>query len=74
MLVFSIPSVAPSGERRPLEMNYAFPNTLSRAVSEYIWIRVSISKTPELFLVFSYTFSGTFRREVPFGNEIYISK
>ena len=31
-------SVAPSGGRRPLEIKYTFPNTLSRVVSEYIWL------------------------------------
>ena len=40
-----IPSVAPSAGRRPLEMKYTFPNTLSPVFSEYMWLWESISKT-----------------------------
>ena len=34
----------------------------------------SISKTLGMLLIFSCTFRSTFRREVPFGNSIYLSK
>ena len=40
-----MPSLALSGGRRPLEMKYTFPNTLSHVVSEYIWFWGSIFKT-----------------------------
>ena len=55
-------------------MKYTFPNTLSRVVSEYIWSWEISPKPRESLLVFSYTYSSTFRREAPFGNEIYISE
>ena len=73
-LFFHIPSVAQSGGRRPLEMKYTFSNTRSRVVSEYIWLWGLSPKLLEWLLVFSFTFSSTFRRKAPFGNEIYISK
>ena len=45
-LFFPAPSGAPSGGRRPLEMECTFPNTLSRVISEYMWLGWSISKNP----------------------------
>ena len=56
--------------KRPLEMKYTYPNTLSHVVSEYIWLWGSISK----ILGVVACFLCTFRRETPFGNEVYLSK
>ena len=44
-LFFFAPSGAPSGGRRPLEMNYTSSSSLCHVVSEYIWLWQSISKT-----------------------------
>ena len=61
---------APSGGKRPLEMKYTYPNTLSHAVSEYIQLWGLSPKPQEWLLVFS----CTFWREMPSGNEIYLSQ
>ena len=60
---------APSGGRRPLEMKY----------TEYVWLWEFLSKTVILVTYFALhlqegdpLMSCTFRRETPFGNEIYL--
>ena len=65
-LFFSAPSVG----RCPLEVIYSYPSTLGHIVSVYVWLWGSIFK---ILGVVDF-FPCTFRREMPFGNEIYLSE
>ena len=60
--------------RRPLEMKYTYPSTLSHVVSEYIRLWESFPKHQERLLVLHAPSEGRRPRKVPFGNEIYLSK
>merc|ERR1712121_383417 len=55
-------------------MNYTSSSSLCHVVSIYIWLWHSISKTLGVVTFFSCTFRSTFRREAPFGNEVYFLK
>ena len=60
----------PSGGRCPLEMRYTNPSSLGHGLSENVWLWGLSAKSQEWLL----SYSCTFRREMPFGNKIYLSK
>ena len=70
-LLFPAPSGRPSGGRHPLEIKYTYPSTLDHAFSEYNAVMGIYPQNNRKYLP---TFSCTFGREMPFGNEIQLSK
>ena len=55
-------------------MKYTYPDIMGHAVSEYIWLWGFISKILGVVAFFHAPSGGRWLREMPFGNEMYLSR